>query len=137
MIDNIFDEFVGKDYSAEGNNTFKDYINPKNILNRLIDKSSQFFAAKYEDKIIGIMEVKNFGHISLFFIQKEFHGQGIGKLLLGYYLKKTKNENIGIKAMTVNSSIYAEKIYEKLGFIKTNELQEKDGIKYIPMECTI
>ena len=27
-----------------------------------------------------------------------------------------------------------EKIYSKLGFIKTDEMQEKNGIKYIPME---
>jgi GNAT superfamily N-acetyltransferase len=137
MIDNIFDEFVGMDYSLEGNSTFKDYINPQNIFNRFSDKSSQFFTVKYENKIIGIMEIKNTDHISLFFVKNEFHGQGIGKLLFRYYLEKRKNENTGIKAITVNSSIYAEKIYEKLGFIKTNGLQEKDGIKYIPMEYKI
>ena len=40
MVDNIFNEFVGKDYSVEGNNTFKEYIRPQNILNRVTEKSS-------------------------------------------------------------------------------------------------
>jgi predicted GNAT family N-acyltransferase len=43
-------------------------------------------------------------------------------------------ENNGIKIITVNSSFFAEKIYSKMGFMKTDEMQEKDGIKYIPME---
>jgi predicted GNAT family N-acyltransferase len=134
MINTIFDEFVGKDYSEEGNITFKDYINPQNILNRFNKKNNQYFVARYNDEIIGILEIKNKDHVSLFFIKKEFHGRGIGKKLFEHYLNITKNENTGIKTITVNSSIYAEKIYSKLGFIKTNEIQEKDGIKYIPME---
>ena len=134
MINTVFDEFVGKDYSEEGNNTFKDYINPQNILNRFNEKISQYFIVKYNNEIIGILEIKNKDHISLFYIKKEFHGKGIGKKLFEHYLNIIKNENTGIKIITVNSSIYAEKIHSKLGFIKTNEIQEKDGIKYIPME---
>ena len=45
-----------------------------------------------------------------------------------------EQENIELKNISVNSSIFAENIYSKLGFIKTNEIQEKDGIKFVPME---
>ena len=134
VVNNIFDEFVGKDYSEKGNNTFKDYIQSQNISNRLGDKTSQFFVARCKTEIIGLMELKNTDHISLFFIKKEFQGKGIGKKLFEYYLDIINQRNYETKTITVNSSIYAEKIYEKLGFIKTNEIEEKDGIKYIPME---
>ena len=134
LVDSVFDEFVGKDYSEEGNNSFKDYIKPQNILNRYIEKSSQFIIANYGSEIIGILEIKNKDHISLFFIKKKYQGKGIGKKLFGYYLRIIKNENPEIKTITVNSSIYAEKIYSRMGFIKSGEIQEKDGIKYIPME---
>jgi hypothetical protein len=49
MINSIFDEFVGKDYSAEGNNTFKDYTTPQNILKRIKKKSGKFLTAKYNN----------------------------------------------------------------------------------------
>jgi predicted GNAT family N-acyltransferase len=137
MIDKIFVEFVGKDYSVEGNNTFKDNIRPRKIFNRLTEEKRKIFTAKLKNEIVGIMEIKNENHISLFFVKKEFHGQGIGKHLFWHYLKMIMNGNTGIKRITVNSSFYAEKIYSKLGFIKTNEMQEKDGIKYIPMEYKI
>ena len=137
MVGNIFNEFVGRDYSEEGNNTFKDYIKPESIIKRYMDKSSIFFTVKIENLITGMMEIKNTDHISLLFVKKEFHGKGIGKYLFRHYLKKIEDKKLRIKTITVNSSIYAEKIYSKLGFIKTNEIQEKDGIKYIPMEYKI
>jgi len=134
MLNNIFDEFVGKDYSENGIKTFKDYITPKNILERFNNKTSKFYIAKNNNEIIGILEVRNIEHISLFFVKKEYHGKGIGKKLLDNYIKTLKQDNIGIKIISVNSSFFAENIYSKMGFIKTNEIQERDGIKYIPME---
>ena len=134
MINNVFDEFVGIDYSENGKKTFKDYITPKNILERLNKNISHFYVAKYIDEIIGILEIKNKDHISLFFVKKEYHGKGFGKILFDNYIKILKQDNNGIKVMTVNSSFFAEKIYSKLGFIKIDEIQERDGIKYIPME---
>ena len=134
MIINVFDEFVGKDYSKQGNDTFKDFIKPENVLDRF--NGLNIFVAKYNNEIIGVLEIRNNDHISLFFVKKDFHKQGVGKKLFEKYLETIK-KNSEIKTITVNSSIYAEKIYEKLGFVKINEIQEKNGIKYIPMECKI
>jgi GNAT superfamily N-acetyltransferase len=134
MVKNVFEKFVGMDYSEEGNKTFKEYIRPENILARFNEKTSQIFAAKYDNEIIGILEIKNKDHISLFFVKKEFHDKGIGKKLFENYIEALKREDNGIKAITVNSSFYAEKIYTKLGFQKTDIIQESNGIKYIPMK---
>jgi len=134
LVNNVFDEFVGKDYSEEGNESFKEYTETKNVIIRFSEKNSKFYVAKQDKDIIGALEIKNNDHISLWFVNKKFHGKGIGRKLFEYYLEKLLHNNIEVKTITVNSSIYAEKIYEKIGFIKTNEMQEKNGIKYIPME---
>ena len=137
LISSIFDEFVGYNYSEEGNKTFKEYIDPKNLLERYNKKSSRFYAAKCDNEIAGVLEIKNNDHISLFFVKKEFHKKHIGKKLFENYIKIMKQENIITEKITVNSSIYAETIYEKIGFKKTGELQEKNGIKFIPMEYNL
>ena len=136
MVSNVFNEFVGINYSKEGNDTFNEYIDPKNVLERLNNSNNLFYVAKLNNEIIGILEIKNNNHISLFFVKKEFHKNGIGKKLIEKY-KETIMEITGVNKIIVNSSIYAEKIYSKLGFIRTNEIQEKNGIKYIPMECKL
>ena len=138
IIGNVFNEFVGKDYSNDGNKTFLEYIEPRRIMEGFNNGINQYFVAKNNNEIIGILETKNYNHISLFFVKKEFHGQGIGKTLFGNFVKIIKqNCNNEIKTITVNSSFFAEKIYAKLGFVKTDEMQEKNGIKYIPMEYQI
>ena len=138
MISNVFNEFVGKDYSENGNKTFMEFIEPKIIMERFNNKINQFFVAKNNNEIIGILEIKDNNHISLFFVKKEFHGQGIGKTLFGNFVEILKqNCNNEIKTITVNSSFFAEKIYAKLGFIKTGDIQEKNGIRYIPMEYKV
>ena len=137
MINSVFDEFVGKDYSDEGKNTFKDFMNIKNVLERLKNNSNKAFVAKYENEFIGILEIKNNEHISLFFVKKEFHKSGVGRKLFEYFLRALKQNNNDIKTISVNSSIYAEQIYTKLGFMKIGNIQEKNGIKYIPMEYKI
>jgi GNAT superfamily N-acetyltransferase len=105
MVNNVFEEFVGKDYSDIGNNTFKDFIEPKNISERLGNNNNKCFVAKYNNEIIGILEIRNKDHISLFFVKKEFHKKGIGKKLFEYYINTLKQENTEINIITVNSSI--------------------------------
>ena len=136
LINTVFDEFVGMDYSEEGNNSFKDFIKKDNILEKFNNGIYQYFVAKCNKEIIGILEIRNKNHISLFFVKKEYHKQGIGKKLFEHY-KESIKENDNIKILSVNSSIFAENIYSKLGFFKINEIQEKNGIKYIPMEYRI
>ena len=38
MIINVFDEFVGKDYSKQGNDTFKDFIKPEKYIYKMSKK---------------------------------------------------------------------------------------------------
>jgi len=45
--------------------------------------------------------------------------------------------NPKLEELEVNSSPYAEHIYKKLGFVKTEDKQEQDGIIYIPMRYKI
>ena len=134
MINIVFDEFVGKDYSEEGKKSFKDYLEKNSVFERLKNNYYKAYLARFNNEIIGILEIKNNNHISLFFVKKEHHKKGIGKKLFEYFINKIKQENIGINKITVNSSIYAEKIYSRLGFVRINDIQEKNGIIFIPME---
>ena len=58
--------------------------------------------------------------------------KGIGRKLFDYAYANQIADKI-----TVNSSSYAVRFYESLGFSKINEKQETDGLKYTPMiKCT-
>ena len=121
----VFTECGTADFDIQGLETFKSFIHNKELMDELT-----IFGAFDNDRLIGIIGTKNRGtHISLFFIHPNFHCRGIGKQLFdSAYAKQT-----GIQ-ITVNSSSYAVKFYESLGFSKSSEEQETDGLKYTPMK---
>lgn len=121
----VFTECGTADFDVKGLETFKSFIHNKKLMNELT-----IFGAFENNTLIGIIGTKTRGtHISLFFIHPNFHRRGIGKQLFdSAYAKQT-----GIQ-ITVNSSSNAVKFYESLGFSKTSEEQETDGLKYTPMK---
>jgi GNAT superfamily N-acetyltransferase len=134
LVDFVFDEYVGNDYSDAGNKTFKDYTSKEAVLERM-KSSSIFYIAKDEGWIIGALEIRNKDHISLFFIDKKYQGKGIGRELFNRYISDITSE--GITSVSVNSSIFGENIYTALGFKRTDGPREKDGILFIPMKYTL
>lgn len=56
---------------------------------------------------------------------------GLGRQLWDFIEEKIKNENIDVEKITVNSSFYAQDVYEKFGFIVSGDAAEKWGIRFI------
>lgn len=120
----VFIECGSADFDINGLQTFKSFIHNDELMNELC-----IFGAFDNETLIGIIGTKNGGsHISLFFIYPKFHRRGIGRQLFDSVYANQPQMQI-----TVNSSSYAVKFYESLGFSKTSEEQETDGLKYTPM----
>ncbi len=130
MVDRVFDEFIGINYTYEGQQTFKNFIKSEELLKRY-KSGNKILTCRIRNQIAGMIEVRDKNHISLFFVDSKYHNLGIGKKLLNEVLRNDLSE---IDFITVNSSIYSENIYKKLGFKTVDALQEKDGIKFIPMK---
>jgi len=47
MVKNVFDEYVGKDYSEEGNKEFLDFLLSNKMKDRLKNNLNKTFIAKY------------------------------------------------------------------------------------------
>ena len=136
LIEEVFNEFIAPEYSEEGINKFKNHIELNSLLFRK-ENGSIFTVAVDKEKIIGIVEIRDLNHISLFFVNKKYHGNGIGGILIKSAIKESQSIYPNIKTFTVNSSSYAKKVYEKLGFNQTQEEQIKNGLCFIPMELLL
>lgn len=124
LIWETFLKFEAPEYSIEGVQSFKTFIENKEIIQTL-----EFWGAYDNDELKGVIAtIENRKHICCFFVKAEYHRQGIGKKLWEYLLDNSQNEII-----TVNSSPYAVPVYHKLGFIDTDIEQLTDGIRYTPM----
>lgn len=133
LIQSVFNEFVGFEYTDEGNKIFSDFIAPNNIIERH-KKGNILLTWQQENTIIGMIEIRDNNHVCLFFVDKNYHGKGIGKKLFREVVSKIEGKTNFIE---VNASPYSEKIYEKLGFKKTGEKTEINGILFVPMKMVL
>ena len=121
LIWTTFLQFEAPDYSDEGIQSFKDFIENKEIINTL-----EFWGAYDNQKLKGVIATnENRKHICCFFVEAQYQRQGIGRKLWEYLLENSQKEVI-----TVNSSPYAVPVYHKLGFVDTNTEQLSDGMRY-------
>ncbi|MFS2417947.1 GNAT family N-acetyltransferase [Phocaeicola dorei] len=124
----VFLDCCYKDYNQEGLENFNKFITDKEQISTL-----NIHCAILEGKIIGLIATKNKGqHISLFFVKKSYQGFGIGRKLFYSMQNELQAQHI-----SVDSSTYAIKIYQKLGFKQKGEKQVKNGLISIPMEYVI
>lgn len=125
LIWETFLQFEAPEYSVEGVQSFRAFIENKEII-----QAVEFFGAYDNNELKGVIATnENRKHICCFFVKAEYHRQGIGKKLWEYLLDNSQNEII-----TVNSSPYAVPVYHKLGFVDTDIEQLTDGIRYTPMK---
>lgn len=124
--------FEAPEYSKEGIQSFKNFVRDPILKNLYLEGKYKLIAAFHNGIIVGIIGARNMTHISLLFVDSEYHRRGIATMLMRQMFELTYRE-YGKREMTVNSSPYAVGFYHKLGFIDTDVEQTTDGIRYTPM----
>lgn len=132
LIIQIFNEFIAHLYSQEGVREFLNYVKPDLFIKR--SHANHFvMIAKIQEKIVGMIEIRNYDHISLLYVLKEFQLKGISKELLRRSVEICLKNTPDLSQITVNSSPNAIQIYEKLGFKIIGSEQLINGIIFTPM----
>jgi predicted GNAT family N-acyltransferase len=132
LIKSVYNECVAPDYSAAGNNFFYAYIDPAQLADRF-SNGNALLTAKINGTIIGMLELRDQNHISLLFVNKLWHGKGIAKKLVKKAVSLVLEKDKSIRFFEVNASPFSEKIYAKMGFKKTDDMQNVNGLKFVPM----
>ena len=134
LVNRVFSEFVAVDYSEQGKRTFENYLRNKvdEISLDLKSGHKKMWVYYENNTIVGVISTRDTTHISLLFVDKNHHRRGIAREMLNVVLDDLKKRE-DVPCITVNSSPYAVDVYERLGFCKKGEQQEKDGIIFVPM----
>jgi len=125
--------YEAPEYSKEGIKNFKNFIKDPILKTLFLEGKYRTLAAFHNGFMIGILGVRNETHISLLFVDSEYHRRGIASKLVNKMFEMTYKE-FGKREMTVNSSPYAVGFYHKLGFKDLSEELTTDGIRYTPMK---
>lgn len=133
LIWSTFLEFEAPDYTPQGIETFRRFIAPETMATQLRNQQMQAWGAFRQGVLVGILATRDISHISLLFVEKTCHRQGIARTLINGLLDACRS-NFAIRKLTVNSSPYAVTIYRKLGFTTTDTELTVEGIRFTPMQ---
>lgn len=135
LVWKVFLEFEAPEYSDEGIREFKAFIAPDAVEHRVKGGELFVWGCFHGEKIIGVIATRPPCHISLLFVDKDYHYQGIARALYQTVLNHYKSNSDYTEA-TVNSSPYALEAYRRLGFLDTDIEQTVNGLRFIPMKHT-
>jgi GNAT superfamily N-acetyltransferase len=132
FISVVFNEYVAPGFSQDGIDEFMKYIKPDALASQL--KENHFaFIATVDAEILGIIEVRNYNHVALFFVDGRFQRKGIGRKLLQKALELCNSNDSEFSKLTVNASPNSIMAYETLGFEAADGEQCINGIRFVPM----
>lgn len=127
--------FEAPDYSVRGVHNFRNFVRDP-LLKKMHTYGEYIAIGAFADRrIVGILGVRNSNHVSLLFVDRDYHRMGIASALLNRFIKDARPE--GITYVTVNSSPYAVDFYHKIGFENITDEVEKDGIRFTPMRLEL
>jgi GNAT superfamily N-acetyltransferase len=134
MIDRGFNAYVRDDFTSEGVEEFY-----RAIRIMVFERPSNHFivVAESNTQIVGMIDVKENHHISIFFVEPSHMGKGIGRGLLSHATMLCRQNKPDFNELEVHSSPWAVPVYRKLGFVPTESEQMSRGIRYTTMIKTL
>jgi GNAT superfamily N-acetyltransferase len=133
MIWKTFLKFEGQVYTQEGIQNFFDFITDDKLYVSFLKGEYQLMVALDGERVIGAGSVRSRNHLSLLFVDEEYHRRGVGRKImesLCAYLRDEEGENY----MSLQAAPYAVNFYRRLGFRVVKPEEEIAGIKVTAME---
>lgn len=127
LITKNFNFYEKDNFSKNGRVEFLNSISEEELKERR-NSGSRFIIAKGLEEIKGVMEVRPYNYINLFFIKK--NDLELTKKLIKSY------SDFCDKPKIINAPIYLEETFNSLGLEKLCKEQEVEGVKFIPYKFT-
>ena len=132
---NTFLRFEAPEYSKKGIQSFRDFIEDPRLKRMFLDGKYPAYGAFDKGALVGMLGIRNENHVSLLFVEEEYHKNGIGRMLLQHAFRQARI--FGVTEFTVNAAPYAIGFYHKMGFEDINGEVVADGIRFTPMKVIL
>ena len=103
-------------------------LTPSSYANRIGSSNFSHYVAEDSAGPCGIVALRDGSHLYHLFVTADAHGQGIARALWEHAKALS-----GRSTFTVNSSLFAVPVYERLGFVTKAPAQTADGLVFVPM----
>jgi len=133
MVWKTFLKYDGGDCSQEGIQSFRNFITDERLKQAFLEGKYQLLLALYGERVIGAGSLRAINHLSLLFVDGEWHRKGVGRALVETLCDYLKNE-LGERYVSLQASPFAVGFYKKLGFTQIKTQSDTPGVPVVPME---
>lgn len=125
-------KYIAEDFSEQGEAFLLESMTPA-AIRKYIQSGYRYHVAEVKKQLVGVVAVKDNSHLYHLFVAQDYQRQGIASSLW-QLAKQVCLEHGNPGEFTVNSSTYAQGVYESLGFVAQSGPQDKNGVIFIPMK---
>lgn len=122
---------VASTLTDQGVDAFAEISSAVSFAKRM-QQDNQLLVCERNDELLGVIELKEGRHITMFFVRPRAQYQGVGKLLIEKALQLARGQTV-----TVNASLTSVDAYIHYGFTTTGSIGEISGLRYQPMEIVL
>ncbi len=133
LVERVFMANEASEISQQSISLFLSYANPVRMAERVAQDFSFVLVAVQADQLIGMIEVRNYNHIALLFVDDEHQRQGVASGLLDSAIARCREKNLALRRITVNASPNGLPVYAHWGFHPIGEEIEVDGMLFTQM----
>ena len=132
LLRTLASEFIVHDSRPEQASTFL-RENDRDGIAGYLSRGFVYHVADDGGAIAGFIGMRERQHVFHLFVGTAWQGRGLARRL--WEVARTAAIGAGVAPpFTVNASNYAVAAYERLGFVRTSPMLEKNGIRFNPMQ---
>ena len=132
LVTRVFRTHVAPLFSRQGVEEFLRYVT-SGAMKQRGEHSHFVLVALSDQRIVGAIEVRDYDHVSLLFVDSAFQRQGVGRELVERALTICQQHRPTLRTIDVHSSPNAVPAYQRLGFQERGPERVEDGIRFVRM----
>jgi GNAT superfamily N-acetyltransferase len=133
LVERVFTQSEARDFPQESISKFLSYANPVRMAERVAQDLSFVLVAVTEEEPVGMIEVRNYSHVALLFVNDDHQRRGLASQLIETAISICREKNAALRRITVNASPSGLPVYARWGFHPIGEELEMDGVHYTYM----
>jgi GNAT superfamily N-acetyltransferase len=128
----VFEKDVAPHYSPDGAREFLVYADPSALAQRAA--AGHFvLVGEINGEIAAMIEMREFHHVSMFFVAGEHQRKGVGRAVLREALVLCRRRRPDLQTVSVHASPNARDAYERFGFKPAAGEENVNGIRFTRM----
>ncbi|MFM2624698.1 GNAT family N-acetyltransferase [Vibrio owensii] len=134
LVSRITQRHILEHFTEEGKRKFLARIE-RDVTQAMTHPNFLALTAFQDNNLVGFAALKDGNYLTHLFVATEVQGHGLGKQLLDTILDSTQDKPRSY--VHLRSAPNAVSFYQNYGFVPTDDIREKEGIRYVPMHLVI